>query len=71
LEYESRSRNEPQSDDDRTALPVPPLRIQFENLPSKVAGYYRAATRRLFEELADSYETLWLECATLREREPS
>lgn len=49
--------------------PVPPLRIPFDSLPHRFGGYDRAAIETLLEELSGFYEALWLECATLRERE--
>lgn len=50
-------------------FPPPPLHAPFERLPQRHGGYERQATRELFEELADYYEALWLECARLREVE--
>jgi cell division septum initiation protein DivIVA len=47
---------------------VPPLQFPSSSLPRKVGGYDRDATVRLFENLASSYERLWLECSELRER---
>lgn len=61
LSHDHRMRERP--------LPIPPLRIPFENVPRRFGGYERAAIERIMEELSGSYEALWLECATLRENE--
>lgn len=54
---------------ERPSLPVPPLRIPFENMRSRVGGYDRDVTRRVFEDIAGFYEALWLQHEALRAAE--
>jgi cell division initiation protein len=48
--------------------PLIPRRIQTTALPGAIRGYDRGATDRLLQQVAESYEELWLERNALREQ---
>jgi cell division septum initiation protein DivIVA len=48
--------------------PLTPRRLETADLPHAVRGYDRQATDRLLEEVAASYEEIWLERKSLREQ---
>jgi cell division septum initiation protein DivIVA len=50
------------------SLPVPPLRFPSSSLGRKAWGYDRDATETLFEQVASSYERLWLAHEQLRQQ---